>query len=77
MAAFEKVVNLEKQIKSGQENANYILTGEIGSLSKAGVGQRSDYVLVSLYLIDPESNEMLWEYGYEVKRVTNRSVLYR
>ena len=77
MAVLEKVINLEKQIKSGQERANYILTGDIGSLSKAGVGQRSDYVLVSLYLIDPVSNEILWEYGYEVKRVTTRSVLYR
>ena len=77
MAVLEKVVNLEEQIKSGQERANYILTGDIGSLSKAGVGQRSDYVLVSLYLIDPVSNEILWEYGYEVKRVTTRSVLYR
>lgn len=77
MAVLEKVVNLEEQIKSGQEHANYILTGDISSLSKAGAGLRSDYVLVSFYLIDPVSNEMLWEYGYEVKRVTSRSVLYR
>lgn len=77
MAVLEKVVNLEEQIKSGQEVANYILTGDISSLSKAGAGQRSDYVLVSLYLIEPESNEILYEYGYEVKRVTSRSVLYR
>ena len=77
MAVLEKVVNLEEQIKSGQERADYIITGDISSLSKAGVGLRSDYVLVSFYLIDPVSNEMLWEYGYEVKRVTSRSVLYR
>ncbi len=77
MAVLEKVVNLEEQIKSGQERANYILTGDISSLSKAGGGQRSDYVLIGLYLIDPVSNEMLWEYGYEIKRVTSRSVLYR
>lgn len=77
MAVLEKVVNLEEQIKSGQERANYILTGDISSLSKASTGLRSDYVLVGFYLIDPVSNEMLWEYGYEVKRVTSRSVLYR
>ena len=77
MAVLEKMINLEEQIKSGQEHADFILTGEIGSLSKAGEGRRSDYVLVSFYLIDPVSNEMLWEYGYEVKRVTSRSVLYR
>jgi PBP1b-binding outer membrane lipoprotein LpoB len=77
MVVLEKVVNLEEQIKSGEERANYILTGDISSLSKASVGQRSDYVLISFYLIDPISNEMLWEYGYEVKRVTSRSVLYR
>lgn len=77
IAVLEKVVNLETRITSGQENADYILTGDISSLSKALKGSRSDYVLVSLYLIDPVSNELLWEYGYEVKRVTSRSVLYR
>jgi hypothetical protein len=77
MAVLEKVITLEEQIKSGQETADYILTGDISSLSKAGSGQRSDYVLIGIYLIDPISNEMLWEYGYEVKRVTSRSVLYR
>lgn len=77
MTVLEKVVTLEDQIKSGQEHADYILTGDISSLSKASAGLRSDYVLVSFYLIDPVSNEMLWEYGYEVKRVTSRSVLYR
>lgn len=77
MAVLEKRINLEEQIKSGLEHADFILTGEINALSKASRGQRSDYVLVSFYLIDPVSNEMLWEYGYEVKRVTSRSVLYR
>ncbi|MBN2315655.1 MAG: hypothetical protein JXM79_17135, partial [Sedimentisphaerales bacterium] len=77
MAVLERVVSLEEQITSGQERANYILTGDISSLSKAGAGQRSDYVLVSLYLIEPTSNEIICEYGYEVKRVTSRSVLYR
>lgn len=77
MAVLEKTVVLEDKISSGQERASFILTGDISSLSKASVGERSDYVLVGLYLIDPVSNEMLWEYGYEVKRVTSRSVLYR
>jgi hypothetical protein len=77
MAVLEKTVDLQEQIRTGQENANYILTGDIGSLSKAGAGQRSDYVLVTFELIDPESNEIVWEYGYEIKRVTTRSVLYR
>ena len=77
MAVLEKRINLEERIKSGLEHADFILTGEINALSKANRGQRSDYVLVSFYLIDPVSNEMLWEYGYEVKRVTSRSVLYR
>jgi len=77
IAVLEKTITIEEQIKSGQENAGYILTGEIGALSKAGQGQRSDYVLVSIYLVDPISNEIIWEYGYEVKRETKRSVLYR
>ncbi len=77
LAVLEKVVTLEEQIKTGQERANYILTGEISSLSKGGDGLRSDYVLISFNLIEPVSNAILWEYGYEVKRVTSRSVLYR
>jgi hypothetical protein len=77
MAVLEKVIKLEEQIKSGQEKANYILTGEIGSLSKGGEGRRSDYVLITFNLIDPVSNQTIWEYGYEVKRVTTRSVLYQ
>jgi len=32
MAVLEKVINLEERIKSGQEHANYILTGDILSL---------------------------------------------
>jgi hypothetical protein len=77
MAVLEKGIKLEEQIKSGQEKADYILTGEIGALSKGGEGRRSDYVLITLNLIDPVSNEIMWEYGYEVKRVTTRSVLYQ
>ncbi len=76
-AVLEKMVNLEEKISSGQERANFILTGDITSLTKASDGARSDYVLITLYLIDPVTNDMLWEYGYEVKRVTSRSVLYR
>ena len=77
MVVLEKAIVLEKQITSGQERTDYILTGDISSLSKATRGRRSDYVLVSLYFIDPVTNEIVWEYGYEVKRVTSRSVLYR
>ena len=76
-AVLEKTVNLEERISTGSERANFILTGDISALSKASDGARSDYVLIGLYLIDPVTNDMLWEYGYEVKRVTSRSVLYR
>jgi len=77
IAVVEKTVDLDKQIKSGQETAKYVLSGEIKSLSKGGGGERSDYILVSFILIDPGTNEILWEYGYEVKKRTTRSVLYK
>ena len=77
LAVYEKTVDLEKKIKSGKERAKYILTGEISSMSKATSGQRSDYVIVELFIIDPETNDIVLDYGYETKKETTKSVLYR
>ena len=76
--AFEKLIPVEKKIKSGLGNADYLLTGELSALSKAAEGGlHSDYVIMSFQLVDPQTNELVWEDAYETKRATSRSVLYR
>ena len=48
------------------------------AVSKASLGgNRSDYVLMSFQLVDPTSNEIVWEDGYETKRKTESSIIYR
>ena len=77
IVVFEKSVDIEKEMKSGKDRASYILTGNISSLSKANSDSRSDYVLVDLFIIDPETNDMIMDYGYESKKESTRSVIYR
>jgi len=74
----EKTVKVERKMQSGLGNASYLLTGELSALSKAAAGgDRSDYVILSFQLVEPRTNEVLWEDAYETKKVTNRSVLYK
>ena len=77
VAVLEKMFTLERKIEQGLGRSNFVLSGELSALSKASSGNRSDYVLITFQLIDPESNEMIWERGYETKRVTSVSVLYK
>ncbi len=74
----EKMVRVEREMKSGLGNADLLLAGELSALSKgAEGGERSDYIILSFQLIDPQSNEVVWEDSYETKKVSNRSVLYK
>lgn len=74
----ERMVRVEREMKSGLGKASLLLTGELSALSKgASGGDRSDYLILSFQLIDPESNEVVWEDSYETKKVSNRSVLYK
>ena len=74
----EKMVSLEKKIQSGLGNADFILTGEISALSKATQGAtRTDYIIVSFQMVDPSTNEMLWEDAYESKRASRVGAVYR
>jgi PBP1b-binding outer membrane lipoprotein LpoB len=75
---FEKLMKVETKIASGVARADFILTGELSALSKAAQGgDRSDYILMSFQLVDPVSNEMVWEDAYETKKKTNVSVIYK
>ena len=74
----EKMVSLEGKMTSGLGNADYILTGDISALSKATQGGgRSDYVIVSYQMVDPATNEVLWEDAYESKRASRIGTVYR
>lgn len=74
----EKMVSLEKKVRSGIAQADYILTGEISALSKASQGAaRSDYVIVSYQMVNPSTNEVLWEDAYESKRASRVGTVYR
>jgi len=74
----EKMVSLEKKIRSGVGKADYILTGDISALSKASQGAaRSDYIIVSYQMVDPGTNEVLWEDAYESKRASAVGTVYR
>ena len=75
---FEKLLKVESKMQSGVGRSDFLLTGELSALSKASLGgNRSDYVLMSFQLVDPASNEIVWEDGYETKRKTESSIIYR
>ena len=74
----EKLAKVERKMKTGLARANYLLTGELSALSKAAAGgDRSDYIIMSFQLVDPQTNEVVWEDVYETKKVSNKSVLYK
>lgn len=76
--AAEKMIRLEKKITSGVGSADYILTGEMSALSKATQGAgRSDYVIVSFQMVEPSTNEVVWEDAYESKRASSVGTVYR
>ena len=74
---FSDLHNLERKVTKGGGKANYIISGEVKGLHKAAGGDRSDYIITSLQLVDIGSNEILWEYSYETKKVTKRSAVYK
>lgn len=57
--------------------ADFILTGELLSISKARDSQRSDYILYTFQLIDAEDSSIVWEGQHEVKKVGKRGTTYR
>ncbi|MEM7164940.1 MAG: penicillin-binding protein activator LpoB [Planctomycetota bacterium] len=57
--------------------ADYILTGNLLSVTKAGRSERSDYILYSFRLIDAENSLTVWEDIAEVKKEGQKGILYR
>jgi PBP1b-binding outer membrane lipoprotein LpoB len=74
----EKMVRVERKIRSGLEQADFVLTGELRGVSKAAAGgDRSDYIVMSFQLVDAQSNQILWEEAYETKKVSKIGVIYK
>lgn len=77
LAVFEKMITVEEKITDGTQNADFVLSGEISGLAKRRGGKQSDYLLMTMQLVDPISNEILWEDGYEVKRSSKTGTVYQ
>ena len=77
LAIYEKMFTVEEKITDGTGKADFILSGEISGLSKRLDGTQSDYLLITLQLVDPVTNELLWEDGYEVKKSSVSGTVYQ
>ena len=59
------------------KGVDFYLTGEMTGISKGSEGNRSDYVLMSFQLINPETSDIVWEDSYEFKKVGSAGVVYQ
>ena len=77
VAVWEKTITAEQKFSTHDGNAQYILSGEISGMSQNTNGVMSDYLLITMELVDAESNEIVWQDAYEVKRLTKSGTVYR
>ena len=77
LAVFEDMFLLDMKTPDVSGRANYILSGEISGMSQRRGGVSSDYLLISVQLNDPETQEIVYEGAHEVKRLTQTGVVYR
>ena len=78
VAVYESTVTVSKRTSPGNSGAaDYLLSGEISGLSSQKSGTTADYLLITVTLVEPESNEVIWEDAYEVKRVSKTGTVYR
>ena len=77
LAVFEDMFLLDQKTPDVSGRANYILSGEISGMSQRRGGMSSDYLLISVQLNDPETQEVIYEGAHEVKRLTQTGVVYR
>ncbi len=57
--------------------ADYLLKGEMRSLSKASKEGVSDYIVYSFQLFDAETGVILWMGDYETKKMGQTGVIYQ
>ncbi len=76
-SVFEKMIMLDRKISNNDGAARFILSGDIRGMHQRKNGVSIDYLLITVQLTDVENNEVIWEDGYEVKRLTDSSVVYK
>lgn len=54
--------------------ADFFMTGEISSIDKQVQSTRSTYTRYSFRLVDAETEVIIWEDGYEVKKITETAL---
>lgn len=57
--------------------ADYFLTGNFKSISKARGGDRSDYIQYTFKLFDAESSQIVWQDFVDVKKIGESGTIYR
>jgi len=57
--------------------ADYLLRGEMRSLSKAADNQTSDYIVYSFKLVNAETGAILWMDDFETKKAGETGVIYQ
>ena len=77
LAVFEDMFLLDQESPDVSGRAQYVLSGEISGMSQRREGMTSDYLLISVQLNDPETQEVVYEGAHEVKRLTQTGVVYR
>ncbi|MBR5592413.1 MAG: hypothetical protein IKW38_07860 [Kiritimatiellae bacterium] len=78
VCVYESTVTVTQRTSPGNSGAaDYLLSGEISGLSTQRGGSAADYLLITVTLVEPVSNEVIWEDAYEVKRVTQTGTVYR
>ena len=77
VAVFEKMIMLDRKFSDNSGVAKYIISGEINGMHQRKNGIGSDYLMITVQLTDPESNETIWEDAYEVKRLSQNGIVYR
>ncbi len=77
VSVLEKSTRVEDRLSNKSASANYILAGEISGLTQGTSGATSDYLLITMQLVDIETNEVIWEDAYEVKRQATIGTVYR
>ena len=77
VSVFEKMILLDRKFSDNSGAAKYIISGEINGMHQRRNGTNVDYLLITMQLTDPESNETIWEDIYEVKRLTDGGIVYK
>lgn len=76
-SVFEKMFDAERRVATQIGKADYVLSGELSSLDKRAQGVEVNYILVTMQLTEPATNEIIWEGLYEVKKRMSESLVYR